>query len=253
MMTKLDQLFIQLDNDPSLCIGLTSGRVLEEKIEYLLSKLGFNDLTEEYNTLKKEERGKFNKCQNFIKLKAKLKNKDNAKRITLEQWMPVVKNNSFISQPLGSTASPDIIVIENNNIIKIEIKSSSRPDINVNPSWNSIPMENVIYIYGINHKGITYFMGEDILAPKIAKMFNDFYKNHLDVELLFQKYLDNKGVKGYKNMLGFTPELINKVREKKRNAIDKGQGYFSEPWCENRKGKVKNWVKAYIGGHKYDK
>ncbi len=243
-MDRLLSLFKSIDVDTSLYHNLSSGRVLEKNIEQLLRILGFEDLTKSYNKFKQVDRRKSKRCPNFYKMKNLIRNKENNKNIYLEDWMPIIKNNSFISQPLGSTGSPDIIVIENNEIIKIEIKTSSVQDIRSNPGWSSThPKENVIYIYGINNVNITYFKGEDILSPKISYLFNDFYKNYLDIELVFKKYLKRKGIEDWKNMLGFSPELICKVREKKRNATNPERGYFSHPWKDQRKSNVKEWLK----------
>ncbi len=254
MKAKILKLFKLIDKQNiDISQGLTRGIILEHKIEDLLEKIGFKNLTEQYNIFKKADRQKTIRCPNFYKMKTLIRNKDNAKHIYLEDWMPILKNNSFISQPLGTSAAPDIIVIENNKMILIEIKSSRNQGFKKMPRWSSTqPKENVIYIYGINNVNITYFKGEDILSPKISYLFNDFYKNYLDIELVFKKYLKRNGIEDWKNMLGFSPELICKVREKKRNATNPERGYFSHPWKDQRKSNVKEWLKEILYGGKYE-
>ncbi len=204
-MTKLEQLFIAIDNDHSLCQGLTSGRVLEKKIEYLLSKSGFK-----------------------------------------QRLYRTAESDIFISQPNGKYAAPDIIVIENDQVVKLEIKSTSKTNGIKKPFWNrNTPQENVIYIFGIKDIGVNYFLGQDILPPTFSKLLYGFFKDYLNVDVLYSEYLKERGIDSKKNLLGFTPIIAPQFAERKKNATDWEKSYFNEPWAGQRKNKVKEWIKTH--------
>ncbi len=203
-MTKLQKLFELIDQENlDLSYGLTSGVILEWKIENLLRRVGFKDLTGE-----------------------------------------LLEDNSFVSQPNGKYAAPDIVVMEGWNVVKIEIKSTSKSLTSKKPFWNrNTPQQNVIYIFGIKDIGVNYFLGQDILPTEFSKTLYAFFKDYLDVGELFSKYLKECGIDSKKNQLGFTPIIAPQFAERKLNATHWERGYFSEPYATQRKDNVKKWIK----------
>ncbi len=205
-MSKLEKLFIAIDNDIRLCQNLNQGCVLEENIENLLDKLGFRETTKDK-----------------------------------------LKNNTYAPQPNGRYAAPDIIVMEKNKTFILEIKSTSKSHINKKPFWNrNTPQENVIYIFGIKDIGVNYFLGQDILSPVFSKLLYGFFKDYLNVSDLFTNYLEERGITNKENLLGFTPIIAPQFAERKENATNWEQGYFSIPWSSIRKGNVKKWIREEL-------
>lgn len=82
-----------------------------------------------------------------------------------------IPNNSYVSQPCGTHASPDFIVNHDGKLFFLECKSSKQ----TYPTFNSgLPCESYIYIFASKDVNeTTVFMGDDIVGSEQRRIIEE--------------------------------------------------------------------------------
>jgi hypothetical protein len=160
---NLDGLFVSLRDDKARYLNAKKGSDFEERIlAYLQMEMGFSRILEndidknDWKLIKGHIGAKLGR--NFIDVPdARLRRK-------------------VIYMPYGSQMFPDLIVFTDKKVVPIEVKFSAKKQ--SNPIWNSnVPRANAFYIFGsYGMKDVTFFCGDDVLAPKHREALYDFFK-----------------------------------------------------------------------------
>lgn len=113
----------------------------------------------------------------------------------------ILPDNTYISQPCGSNASPDFIVKVDGKIYFIECKSADGPG----PVFNSVyPQDGYIYIFSsMKYNATTIFRGEDIVTPEAAKLYDDRQRAHALVDQEHDRILLESGADRYNRGLSY--------------------------------------------------
>ena len=207
----INKLFVALRDEKGGYLNAKKGSEFEDRIaQYLQMTLGFSrilktDVSDEDWKLIKEHIG--NKYgSEFLKI-----------------TRPTLKR-TFIYQPYGSQQFPDFLIFTNKNVIPLEIKFSAKKQ--SKPIWNSnIPRANAFYIFGsYGLKDITFFCGDDVLAPEHRERLYGFFKDIKIKESEIRKRMPALDVTNR----GFTP-YIRAAFDQQKHSPTVEVGFFNHP------------------------
>jgi hypothetical protein len=112
-------------------------------------------------------------------------NKNTKGTVTLRQkddWLnggdhSMLPDNIYISQPCGTHNNPDFIVKSEGKLFFLECKSATD---GATPVYNSsYALSGYIYIFSSKkYNKTTVFLGEDIVTPEAAKLYDDRQREH---------------------------------------------------------------------------
>jgi len=177
--------------------------------------------------------------KNTIRYTTDPKSKSPVSKKQRDDWMnggdhSMLPDNTYISQPCGTHNNPDFIVKSEGKLFFIECKSAK----DGTPVYNSSYAGRYIYIFSSKkYDATTVFLGEDIVTPEAAKLYDDRQRDHARVDAKHDRILAQSGADKNKRGLGyFDREMyiqFSKVDGKKVYEVD----YFLHPdrvRCEER-------------------
>jgi hypothetical protein len=186
----LEKIFLSLRDDKASYLNARKGSEFEERIvHYLQMTMGLSRI------LPKDIRPKDWKA---IKRHIRTKLGDTFLAIPARSYQ-----RTFIYQPYGSQAFPDLLVFADRKVVPLEIKFSAKRQ--STPVWNSnVPRANAFYIFGsYGMKDVTFFCGDDVLAPKhraaLYGFFHDIKERQVEIRSVMPE-LDTTN-------RGFTPYI----------------------------------------------
>ena len=145
--------------------------------------------------------------KNTIRYTNDAKSKGTVSKKQRDDWLngedhSMLSDNTYISQPCGTHDSPDFIVKVNGKIYFIECKSV---DEGAKPVFNSHKAtERYIYIFSCKkYNATTFFMGEDIVPPEAAKLYDDRQRAHALVDREHDRILLESGADRYNRGLSY--------------------------------------------------
>ncbi len=165
-MSRLSELFIDLQRNKRHYLGSSKGTDFEDRINSKLHALGYSRLT-------KSDIG----GDGFVLLRESVLDKE-TENIPGNPFSSKF-NKHFFYQAYGPQNYPDFLILDDYMVVSVEVKF--RRESGGKPMWNSgLPRPNGIYVFGSYGRGdITFFRGCDVVSIKEAKRLHDFFDKGL--------------------------------------------------------------------------
>lgn len=208
---NLDSLFQSLRSEKSIYLNAKKGEDFEERIlSFLKMKMGYTRILK--SDIDNED-WKFIKTHVSEKLGTDFINLPNESL-----------KKSFMYQPYGSQDFPDFLVFTETKVVPVEIKFSSQRQ--PKPIWNSnVPRANAFYVFGsYGLQDITFFLGNDVLAPKHRELLYAFFKDIRSLQNEIRKEMPNLDV----TERGFTP-YIRAAFDQRKHKPTVETNFFTHP------------------------
>ena len=221
-MSRIYNLFSDVNNNSSAYLKATSGKDFERLLIIQLEKMGYKQTN--FNQLGDSYKKHFKTC-------IEEDNNDIDNDTTYF-------NHHYINQPFGSQRYPDFLVLDTRYVLCLELKFSSKKT--TKPVWNSgLPRANGIYIFASSgRKDITFFRGCDILRDQDRKLLKSFFDEELERSELFNKRHMSDQEFGFST---YARKAYQQIQKHNPNAIT---NFFDNPLRQDLEKSVIDYLKV---------